>query len=101
MIKKETILACIKEPMEQYHQTAMDTIGNWRPLVDISEKLLAGKEEAYDIIYEKIGAQFFIFNEVKERLSKHFPFIHTCDKKTIETINAPVTDFTLAVKLPS
>jgi hypothetical protein len=48
MIDKETILECIKEPMDQYHQEAMNTIGNWKPLVDISEKLLAGEKVEND-----------------------------------------------------
>jgi len=79
-----------------------DTIDRIGPIADIlimvEDLNLIGKKEAYDIIYEKIGSQFFLFNEAKERLEKHFSFIHTCDRKTIETINAPVTDFTLAMK---
>ena len=77
----------------------IDRIGPIADILIMVEDLnLTGKKEAYDIIYEKIGSQFFLFNEAKERLEKHFSFIHTCDKKTIETINAPVTDFTLAMK---
>ena len=77
----------------------IDRIGPIADILIMVEDLnLTGKKEAYDIIYEKIGSQFFLFREVKERLEKHFPFIYTCDKKTIETINAPVTDFTLAIK---
>ena len=48
MINKETILACIKEPMDKYHQEAINTIGDWKPLLDASEKLLAGKEVTDD-----------------------------------------------------
>ncbi|MCK5254669.1 MAG: hypothetical protein KAQ81_01505, partial [Deltaproteobacteria bacterium] len=44
MINKETILECIKEPMEKYHQEAINTIGNWKPLLDASVKILAGEE---------------------------------------------------------
>ena len=77
----------------------IDRIGPIADILIMVEDLnLIGKKEAYDIIYEKIGSQFFLFNEAKERLEKHFSFIHTCDRKTIETINAPVTDFTLAMK---
>ena len=77
----------------------IDRIGPIADILIMVEDLnLTGKKEAYDIIYEKIGSQFFLFREVKERLEKHFSFIHTCDRKTIETINAPVTDFTLAMK---
>jgi len=77
----------------------IDKIGPIADILIMVEDLnLTGKKEAYDIIYEKIGSQFFIFREVKERLKKYFSFIHTCDRKTIETINAPVTDFTLAMK---
>jgi hypothetical protein len=78
---------------------AIDKIGPIANILIMVEDLnLTGKKEAYDIIYEKIGSKFFIFREVKEGLKKHFSFIHTCDRKTIETINAPVTDFTLAIK---
>jgi len=78
---------------------AIDRIG---PVADIlvmvDDLNLAGKKEAYDIIYGKIGAQFFTYREAKEHLEKHFSFIYTCDKKTIESVNLPVTDFTLAIK---
>ena len=77
----------------------IDRIGPIADILIMVEDLnLTAKKEAYDIIYEKIGSQFFLFREVKERLKKHFSLIHTCDRKTIETINAPVTDFTLAMK---
>jgi len=72
------------------------------PLADILIMLedlnLTGKKEAYDVIMEKIGSQFFVYTEAKKYLEKHFSFIHTCDSKTIEAINLPVTDFTLAIK---
>ncbi len=48
MINRETILACIKDPMEHYHQTMKSTIGDWKPLIGVSEKLLAGTEVEND-----------------------------------------------------
>lgn len=59
---------------------------------------VTGKKEAYDIIFEKIGAQFLTFSEAEKYLSKHFSFIHTCDRGAVEAINSSVTDFTPAVK---
>lgn len=77
----------------------IDRIGPIADILIMVEDLnLTGKKEAYDIIYEKIGSQFFIYSKVKEYLEKHFSFIYTCDRKAIESINAPVTDFTLAIK---
>lgn len=67
-------------------------------LIMVEDLNLTGKKEAYDVIMEKIGSQFFIYSEAKKYLEKHFSFIHTCDSKTIEAINLPVTDFTLAIK---
>lgn len=77
-------------------------IDNIAPLADIlimvEDLNLTGKKEAYDSIYEKIGLQFFTLREAKPYLEKHFSFIYSCDRKTIDSINAPVTDFTLAIK---
>lgn len=67
-------------------------------LIMVDDLNLTGKKEAYDIIMEKIGSQFFVYVEAKKYLEKNFSFIHTCDSKTIEAINLPVTDFTLAIK---
>ncbi len=79
-----------------------DTINNIALVADIlvmvEDLNLTDKKEAYDIIYEKIGSQFFTYAEAKRYLEKHFSFIHTCDTKTIEAVNLPVTDFTLAIK---
>jgi hypothetical protein len=36
--------------------------------------------------------------EALKYLAKHFSSIHTCDQETIDAINLPVTDFTLAIK---
>jgi len=78
---------------------AIDSIGPVADILIMVEDLnLSGKKEAYDIIMEKIGSQFFTFKKAKEHLEKHFSFIHTCDRKTVESVALPVTDFTLAIK---
>ena len=38
------IIDCIQAPMEQYHQKMKGLIGDWKPLVRVSERLLAGEE---------------------------------------------------------
>jgi len=43
VINKEAILKCIEDPMDQYQQKMTKALGDWKPLVDASEKLLAGK----------------------------------------------------------
>ena len=79
-----------------------EAIDRVAPVADIylmvEDLNLTGRKEAYDVIYEKIGLQFFTFQEAKKYLEKHFSFIHTCDQETIDAINLPVTDFTLAIK---
>ena len=78
---------------------AIDRIGPIADILVMEDDLnLTGKKEAPDVIYEKIGAQFLTFKEAKKHLGKHFSLIHTCDKKNIESINAIVTTFTLAIK---
>ena len=67
-------------------------------LIMVEDLNLTGKKEAYDVIMERIGAQFFVYAEAKKYLEKQFSFIHICDSKTIEAMNLPVTDFTLAIK---
>lgn len=77
---------------------AIDKIGPIADILIIVEDLnIAGKKEAYDIIFEKIGAQFFTYGEAKEHIEKHFSFLHSCDMDAVESINAPVTTFTLAM----
>jgi len=78
---------------------AIDKIGPIADILIMVEDLnLSGKKEAYDIIFEKIGTQFFTYKETKKHLEKYFSFIYTCDRKTTQAINLPVTDFTLAIK---
>ncbi len=48
MHNKDVILESIKQPMEQYYQTMKDMIGNWQPLVEVSEKILAGEDVTND-----------------------------------------------------
>ncbi len=43
MINKEAILKCIEDPMDQYQQNMTEALGDWKELLDASEKLLAGK----------------------------------------------------------
>ena len=79
--------------------SAIDKIGPIADILIIEDDLnLTGKKEAPDLLYEKIGAKFLTFKEAKKYLGKHFSLIHTCDKKTIESISALVTTFTLAIK---
>ncbi len=82
--------------------TGLEGIDTIAPLADIllmvEDLNITGKKEAYDIIFEKIGANFLTLSEAEKFLSKHFSFIHTCDKEAIEAINSPVTDFTLAAR---
>ena len=78
---------------------AIDKIGPVADVLIMVEYLsLTGRKEAYDIINEKIGTQFFTYSEAVEHLEKHFSFIYRCDKKTVEAVNAPVTIFTIATK---
>jgi hypothetical protein len=109
-IRKEPpreLLSKITKPVLLYERFCIPyggyaSIDNIAPVADmlvmVEDLNLTGKKEAYDVIYEKIGLQFFTYAGAKKYLEKHFSFIHTCDTKTIEALNLPVTDFTLAVK---
>jgi hypothetical protein len=109
-IRKEPpgeVLSKITKPVLLYERFCIPyggyaAIDNIAPAADIlvmvEDLSRSGKKEAYDVIYEKIGLQFFTYAEAKKYLDKHFSFIHTCDTKTIEALNLPVTDFTLAMK---
>jgi hypothetical protein len=109
-IRKEPpreLLSKITKPVLLYERFCIPyggyaAIDNIAPIADIlvmvEDLNLTGKKEAYDVIYEKIGLQFFTHADVKKCLDKHFSFTHTCDTKTIEALNLPVTDFTLAMK---
>jgi hypothetical protein len=109
-IRKEpprALLSRITKPVLLYERFCIPyggyaAINNIAPVADmlvmVEDLNLTGKKEAYDVIYEKIGLQFFTYAEAKKYLDKHFSFIHTCDTKAIEALNLPVTDFTLAMK---
>jgi hypothetical protein len=109
-IRKEPpgeLLSKITKPVLLYERFCIPyggyaAIDNIAPVADIlvmvEDLSLSGKKEAYDVIYEKIGLQFFTYLEAKKYLDKHFFFIHTCDTQTIEALNLPVSDFTLAMK---
>jgi hypothetical protein len=79
-----------------------DTIHNIAPVADIllmvEDLSLSGIPIASDIIFEKIGLQFYSFSEAEKLLGEYFEFIHRCDKKTVEAIKAPNTNFILAAK---
>ncbi len=103
----EALVSKLKKPVLLFERfsipyggyESIDPIGRIADILVMVEDLnLTGKKEPYDTIMEKIGAQFLEFKEVETRLDKHFPFVHTCDQKTIDAIHLPVTDFTLAVK---
>lgn len=80
----------------------VSSLHNIAPLADIlfilDDLSLTGKKASFDHIYEKIGTQFLIFDEVKQQLDKYFSLIHICDREVAEAINVPVTTFTLAVR---
>jgi hypothetical protein len=44
MINKDQIIVVVKGPMQQYCQIMRQTIGDWQPLLAVSEKKLAGAE---------------------------------------------------------
>jgi hypothetical protein len=79
-----------------------ETIHNIAPVADVlllvEDLSLSGTQLASDIIFGKIGLQFYTFSEARNLLARYYSFIHMCDSKTIETINAPNTNFILAVK---
>ena len=101
------LLAKCKKPVLLYERFSIpyggyDSINRIAPVADImimNEDLnLTGEEEAFDIIYGKIGAQFFTFSETEKYLKQHFSFVYSCDEKTVKTIDAPVANFILAMK---
>jgi hypothetical protein len=67
-------------------------------LILVDDLSITGEMASFDKIYERIGAQFLIFDEARKRLEKHFSCIHVCDREIIEMVNSPVTSFTLAIK---
>ena len=66
-------------------------------LILIDDLSTTGVKYSFDMIYEKIGTQFLVFDTARKHLEKYFSCIHTCDADTIKAIHSPVTTFTLAV----
>ena len=58
MIYKDLIIAAVKEPMAKYCQTMKQTIGDWQPLLAVSEKILAGAEARNDEVQPEL--QFLV-----------------------------------------
>ena len=48
MINRDTVVASIEAPMEAYQQKMQQMVGDWKPLIGVSEKLLEGKKVAND-----------------------------------------------------
>jgi len=67
-------------------------------LILVDDLSITGKMASFDRIYERIGAQFLVFEEARKRLEKHFSLVHVCDRDIIAMVNSPVTSFTLAIK---
>lgn len=78
---------------------AIDAIAGIADILILVDDLnITGEMASFDRIYERIGAQFLVFEEAKKRLERHFSFVHVCDRDIIEMVNSPVTSFTLAIK---
>lgn len=78
---------------------AIDVIADIADILILVDDLnITGEMASFDKIYERIGAQFLVFDAARKRLEKHFSCIHVCDREIIEMVNSPVTSFTLAIK---
>ena len=67
-------------------------------LILIDDLSITGKKYSFDMIYEKIGTKFLVFDTARKHLEQYFSCVHTCDGDTIKAVHSPVTTFTLAVK---
>ena len=54
MIDKDLIISAVKGPMAQYCDTMRNTIGDWQPLLTVSEKILAGEEVRNDEVQPEL-----------------------------------------------
>ncbi|MCX5902143.1 MAG: hypothetical protein NTV89_01450, partial [Proteobacteria bacterium] len=81
----EELVKKLRKPVLMYERFCIpyggyESIDRIAPVADIlllSEDFnLTDKKEAYDIIFEKIGLQFFTYQETRKYLEKHFSFIH-------------------------
>ncbi len=78
---------------------AIDAIAGIADILILVDDLnITGEMASFDRIYERIGAQFLVFEEARKRLERHFSLVHVCDRDIIEMVNSPVTSFTLAIK---
>jgi hypothetical protein len=79
-----------------------NSIHNIAPAADILlmvESLsLSGIKMATDILFGRIGLQFYALSEARELLGQYFPFIHVCDEQTAAAINLPTASIILAMK---
>jgi hypothetical protein len=54
MIDKDLIVAAVKEPMQHYCLTMMQTIGDWQPLLAVSVKILSAAEVRNDEVQPEL-----------------------------------------------
>jgi hypothetical protein len=79
--------------------SAIDNIARFADILLVVDDLsITGKKASFDLLYEKIGTQFLIFDTAKKHLEQFFSLIHVCDMEVVKTINSPVTTFTIAVR---
>lgn len=81
----DELITSLHRPVVMYERFCIpyggyETIDRIAPVADILLLLedfnLTDKKEAYDIIFEKIGLQFFTYQKTEKYLEKHFRFIH-------------------------
>jgi len=78
---------------------AIDAIAGIADILILVDDLnITGEMASFDRMYERIGAQFLVFEEARKRLEKRFSLVHVCDRDIIKMVNSPVTSFTLAIK---
>lgn len=96
----EALVKELKPPVLMYERFCIpyggyETINRIAPVADIlllmEDFNLTDEKEAYDIIFEKIGLDFFTCHDTRNYLEKHFSFIHPFD--TSEATNIPDTCF--------
>jgi len=96
---KKPILVFERFCMPYAGYDAIDVIAEVADILILVDDLsITGEMASFDKIYERIGAQFLVFEEAKKRLENNFSCIHVCDREIIEMVSSPVTSFTLAIK---
>jgi hypothetical protein len=79
--------------------SAIDNIARCADILLVVDDLsITGKKASFDLLYEKIGTQFLIFDTAKKHLEKFFSLIYICDMAVVTAINSPVVTFTLAAR---